>query len=107
MIYDIRQTTILHYASQGGLCASRAAADADRPHAASACRRPRSTSSPPPVGRREGADFFGNHLTWIELDEPHDTLTVKVAARIAVEAQRRASSRRRRRRGKTCATGVR
>ena len=41
---------------------------------------------PPPIGRREGADFFGNHMTWIALNEPHDRLVVKVAARVAVEA---------------------
>jgi transglutaminase-like putative cysteine protease len=40
---------------------------------------------PVPVERREGFDFFGNRLTWIGLEEPHDSLTIKVAARIAVE----------------------
>ncbi len=40
---------------------------------------------PPPIGRREGADFFGNHMTWIALNAPHDRLVVKVAARVTVE----------------------
>jgi transglutaminase-like putative cysteine protease len=40
---------------------------------------------PAPVERRDGFDFFGNRLTWIGLNEPHDSLTIKVAARIAVE----------------------
>ena len=53
--------------------------------ATSACMPPRSTSTPAPVERREGQDFFGNRITWIALDQPHDTLTVRVAARIAVE----------------------
>ena len=41
--------------------------------------------TPTPIERREGQDFFGNRITWIALDQPHDTLTVRVAARIAVE----------------------
>ena len=41
---------------------------------------------PTPIERREGQDFFGNHITWIALDQPHDTLTVRVAARVAVDA---------------------
>ena len=28
---------------------------------------------PAPVERREGHDFFGNRMTWIALDQPHDT----------------------------------
>lgn len=40
---------------------------------------------PAPVSRREGQDFFGNRLTWIALEEAHDTLTVRVSARIAVD----------------------
>src|SRR5258708_12665445 len=42
--------------------------------------------APVPVERREGFDFFGNHVTWIGLEEPHDSLSIKVAARVAVEA---------------------
>ena len=41
--------------------------------------------APMPVERREGHDFFGNRITWIAFDQPHDTLTVRVAARIAVD----------------------
>src|SRR4029079_8642256 len=41
--------------------------------------------TPTPIERREGHDFFGNRITWIAFDQPHDTLTVRVAARIAVE----------------------
>jgi transglutaminase-like putative cysteine protease len=41
---------------------------------------------PEPKHRREGQDFFGNRLTWIEIEEPHRTLTVKLAARVTVDA---------------------
>jgi len=40
---------------------------------------------PTPVERREGHDFFGNRVTWVELDRPHDTLSVRVGARVAVK----------------------
>lgn len=84
MIYDVRQATIYHYNS--------AVTDAhhvlrltpiDRPgqrvHAAAL------DVAPVPIERREGRDFFGNRITWIKLDQQHDELTVRVAARIAVE----------------------
>ena len=41
--------------------------------------------TPTPIERREGQDFFGNRITWIAFDQPHDTLTMRVAARIAVD----------------------
>lgn len=84
MIYDVRQATIYHYDS--------AVTDAhhvlrltpidragQRVHAAAL------DITPQPIERREGRDFFGNRITWIKLDQQHDRLTVRVAARIAVE----------------------
>jgi len=41
---------------------------------------------PEPQHRREGQDFFGNHLTWIDVEEPHRALTVKLTARVGVDA---------------------
>jgi transglutaminase-like putative cysteine protease len=41
--------------------------------------------SPTPVERQEGHDFFGNRITRIVLDQPHDTLTVRLAARVTVD----------------------
>jgi len=84
MIYDVRQVTTYHYDS--------AVTDAhhalrltpiDRPgqrvHAAAL------DVTPTPIERREGRDFFGNRITWIKLEQQHDVLSVRVAARIAVE----------------------
>src|SRR6516162_8350336 len=65
MIYDIRQTTTYHYAS--------------------AVAYARHVLRQAPIERREGHDFFGNRMTWIELNQPHDTLSVRVAARVAVK----------------------
>ena len=40
---------------------------------------------PEPQQRREGEDFFGNRLTWIDVDAPHQTLSVKLTARVSVD----------------------
>lgn len=84
MIYDIRQTTSYGYASTVAYAHHMLRlTPIDRPrqrvHAAAL------DVDPAPVKRREGQDFFGNRLTWIAFNEPHDRLTVKVAARVTVE----------------------
>ena len=85
MIYDVRQTTICGYASPVAharhvLRLTPVSRDGERVHVASL------QIAPEPAHRREGQDFFGNRLTWIEIDEPHKTLTVKLSARVAVDA---------------------
>lgn len=84
MIYDIRQVTTCAYASPVAhahhvLRLTPVNRPGQRVHL-SALR-----IEPPPVKAREGADFFGNRLTSITINEPHSTLAVKVSARIAVE----------------------
>jgi transglutaminase-like putative cysteine protease len=85
MIYDIRQTTTYAYASKVAyahhvLHLMLINRPGQRVHAAAL------EIFPVPVERREGCDFFGNHVTWIGLEEAHDSLSIKVAARVAVEA---------------------
>ena len=85
MIYDVRQTTTCGYASPVAharhvLRLTPVSRDGERVHVAAL------QIVPEPTHRREGQDFFGNRLTWIEIDEPHDTLTVKLAARVVVDA---------------------
>jgi len=84
MIYDIRQVTTCTYASPVAhahhvLRLTPVNRPGQRVHL-SALR-----IEPPPVKAREGADFFGNRLTSVTINEPHSTLSVKVSARIAVE----------------------
>ena len=86
MIYDVRQSTVYHYDSPAAyahhvLRLTPIDRDHQRVHAAAL------DITPTPIERREGKDFFGNRITWISFDQPHDTLTVRVAARIAVEAK--------------------
>jgi transglutaminase-like putative cysteine protease len=84
VIYDIRQTTTCHYASP--------VAHAHHVLRLTPIHRPGQQVHvaalqivPEPIERREGLDFFGNRLTWIALEKPHDTLTIKVAARVNVD----------------------
>ena len=84
MIYDVRQTTTCGYASPVAharhvLRLTPVPRDGQRVHVAAL------QILPEPKHRREGLDFFGNRLTWIEIEEPHDTLTVKLAARVAID----------------------
>ena len=84
MIYDIRQTTTCDYASPVAhahhvLRLTPIHRSGQRVHVAALA------IVPEPLHRREGQDFFGNRLTWIDIEEPHATLTVKLAARVAVD----------------------
>ena len=85
MIYDVRQTTVCGYATPVShahhvLRLTPVSRDGERVQVAAL------QISPEPVSRREGQDFFGNRLTWIEIDEPHSEVTVKLSARVAVDA---------------------
>src|SRR5215472_13365128 len=84
MIYDIRQITTYRYASpvtyaRHVLRLAPIDRMGQRVHAAAV------DIEPAPIERREGSDFFGNRMTWIELDRAHDALSVRVAARVAVK----------------------
>lgn len=84
MIYDVRQTTAYSYASKVGFAHHvLRLTPIDR-----ALQRVQAVAldiEPAPVNRREGKDFFGNRLTWIDLDQPHDQLVIKVSARVSVD----------------------
>jgi transglutaminase-like putative cysteine protease len=85
VIYDVRQTTTYRYASKVSyahhvLRLTPINRTRQRVHAVAL------EVEPAPVERREGTDFFGNHLTLIRLEQPHDTLNIKVIARVTVDA---------------------
>jgi transglutaminase-like putative cysteine protease len=84
VIYDIRQTTTCSYAAPVAharhvLRLTPVSRDGERVHVAAL------QIVPEPEDRREGEDFFGNRLTWIEIEQPHDLLTVKLSARVTVD----------------------
>src|SRR5258707_4621620 len=85
MIYDVRQTTTYVYES----AVTRARhvlrllpVTRDRQRVTAAML----DIDPVPVSRSEASDFFHNWRTVVELEEPHETLTVKLAARVSVAA---------------------
>ncbi|MGA8320083.1 MAG: transglutaminase family protein [Xanthobacteraceae bacterium] len=85
MIYDVKQTTLCSYATPVSharhvLRLTPVSRDGERVQVAAL------QIMPEPAHRREGQDFFGNRLTWIEIDEPHSEVTVKLSARVAVDA---------------------
>jgi transglutaminase-like putative cysteine protease len=85
MIYDVRQTTSCTYASP----VTNAFHVLRQTPVNRSGQRVQVSSlriEPEPDSWREGQDFFGNRLTWVTLEEAHATLTVKVSARIAVDA---------------------
>jgi transglutaminase-like putative cysteine protease len=85
VIYDVRQTTTCGYASPVArarhvLRLTPINRNGQRVHVAAL------QIAPEPTTRREGQDFFGNRLTWIEIEEPHRLLTIRLAARVSVDA---------------------
>jgi len=85
VIYDVRQTTSYAYASKVAY-AHHLLRLTPIDRAGQRVQAAALDIQPAPVHRREGRDFFGNRLTWIDLAEPHDRMVIKVAARIAVES---------------------
>jgi transglutaminase-like putative cysteine protease len=85
VIYDVRQTTACVYASPVAhahhvLRLTPINRSGQRVQVAAL------QITPEPQHRREGQDFFGNRLTWIDVEAPHRTLTVKLTARVGVDA---------------------
>jgi transglutaminase-like putative cysteine protease len=85
VIYDVRQTTTCVYASPVAqahhvLRLTPINRSGQRVQVAAL------QIAPEPQHRREGQDFFGNRLTWIDVEEPHRMLTVKLTARVGVDA---------------------
>jgi transglutaminase-like putative cysteine protease len=85
VIYDLRQTTTYAYGSKVAYARhvlrlmplDRAR---QRVHAAAL------DIAPLPASRHDGRDFFGNHLTFVDIREAHETLVIRLAARLAAEA---------------------
>ena len=74
VIYDIRQITSYSYDSKVGYARHvLRLTPVDR--RVSVCMRD-ALDIDPTGQRREGKDFFGNRMTWIALDAPHDRLVV-------------------------------
>jgi len=83
MIYDVRQTTTYVYetpVTRARHVLRLLPVARDRQHVTAAML----DIDPVPVSRREATDFFRNWTTVAELEEPHETLTLKLAARVTI-----------------------
>ena len=85
MIYDVRQTTTCSYATPVAR-AHHVLRLMPIPRPGQRVQVAALQIVPEPRHRREGQDFFGNRLTWVEIEEPHKNITVKLAARVTVDA---------------------
>ena len=50
-----------------------------------ACLESTLTISPIPAAHRDFVDFFGNHATWIALQEPHDVLKIEAVSEVMID----------------------
>jgi transglutaminase-like putative cysteine protease len=85
VIYDLRQTTTYAYGSKVAyarhvLRLMPRDRTGQRVHAAAL------DIAPVPASRHDGCDFFGNHLTFVDIREAHETLVIRLAARLTAEA---------------------
>ena len=85
MIYDVRQETTYHYASTVAYARHVLRLEPDRPPGparAGGGARCRAGAGRAP---RRAAISSATASTWVALDQPHDKLTVRVAARVVVD----------------------
>jgi transglutaminase-like putative cysteine protease len=84
MIYDVRQVTSYAYGSKVAyarhvLRLMPLESAGQRVHAAAL------DIEPVPAVRREARDFFGNHVTFVDIREAHERLVVRLAARLVAD----------------------
>ncbi len=57
-----------------------------REHATQTCLQHQLLLSPAAAVRNEGFDYFGNHVTWFSLQEPHTTLRISAQSEVQVNS---------------------
>lgn len=60
-----------------------------RDHSAQTCRWHELFVSPAPAVNNEGLDYFGNHVSWLSLQEPHTEFTVEATSEVEVRLELR------------------
>ena len=88
MIYRVTHKTLYEYADAVNLSHNIVRA---RPRNTSAqtCRWHELVVSPVPAIRGERRDYFGNHVSWLSLQEPHTLLTVESRSEVEVRLELR------------------
>lgn len=85
MIYRVVHKTVYHYGEMVPLCHNVIHLQPrDTPR--QVCRGCELIIDPVPAVRRDLLDFFGNHMTWVSLQEPHEVLKIEVKSEVSVSA---------------------
>ena len=84
MKYRISHQTEYFYADRVPLC-HNVIRLRPRNTAYQSCDRTELTISPTPADQRHRIDYFGNHATWIAVQEPHRSLKIDVTSEVTVD----------------------
>jgi transglutaminase-like putative cysteine protease len=88
VIYRVVHKTLYEYADAVNLSHNLVRAR-PRNHSAQTCRWYELVVSPVPAIRGERRDYFGNHVSWLSLQEPHTLLTIESRAEVEVRLELR------------------
>jgi transglutaminase-like putative cysteine protease len=83
VIYDVSHRTIFSYAARVAI-SHHVLHMTPRSRSGQRCFRSSIIVDPAPSLRDEGVDFFGNPITHLTVQEPHETLEVRATARVEV-----------------------
>lgn len=87
MKYRITHTTHYHYSQSVGLCQNEARLQ-PRNFWRQQCHHSHFDIQPPPTDFREWIDFFGNHITYFAIQQPHTQLTVTAISEVTIFPRR-------------------
>jgi transglutaminase-like putative cysteine protease len=88
VIYRIVHKTLYEYADAVNLSHNLVRAR-PRNHSAQTCRWHELAVSPVSAIRGERRDYFGNHVSWLSLQEPHTVLTIESRSEVEVRLELR------------------
>lgn len=83
MKYRITHITRYRYSQSVGLCQNEARLQ-PRNFWRQQCHHSRFDIQPPPTDFREWIDFFGNHITYFAIQQPHTQLTVTAISEVTI-----------------------
>jgi transglutaminase-like putative cysteine protease len=85
MIYRVLHTTEYIYSESVPLC-HNVIRLRPRNTTVQTCNRSELSITPAPAVRRDRVDFFGNHISWVSLQESHDALVIEARCEVDVAA---------------------
>jgi transglutaminase-like putative cysteine protease len=88
VIYNITHKTSYQYADTVSLSHNVVRAR-PRNHSAQTCRWHELAISPSPTIRDEHRDYFGNHVSWLSVQEPHTQLVIESKSEVEVRLELR------------------